>query len=391
MERFVAWVAQIWMDLQNAVLAAVRFVLFPGRFPEDPRCIVVFRVGNIGDTITALPAMAAIRKRFPKSRIVFLTSPGRAGMPGAKSLLKGSGLFDEILYYTTEDISTSRGKRALLKRLRDDRPDAYIELTTALASFGVCLRNMLFAKMIHAKAYRAGQVSTPPFGRRPHSKYYIQPHDARRTMGIASSLLPDNPPYRFPIPVSPEAASNAQAVLHNLNDPVVAVCPGGKREINRWPANRFGEVAAHLADEFCVGVVVIGGPKDIPLYEEIRRACPKAASAIGLSLGETTEVLRRACLLVTNDTGPMHLAAAVGTPVVAIFSARDYPRKWYPFGKQHIILRKDISCAGCFLEKCSTMYCIRQIEIEEVLTSCKKILKAYDLRALNLSNHVEGL
>lgn len=375
MDRFVAWAAQMWLGCQNAILAVVRFLLFPGGFPRAPRCLVVFRVGNIGDTITALPAMAAVRAHFPGSRVVFLTSPGPATLPGAKELLENSDLFDEMIRYTSEDIATWSGKRGLLKRVRAARPVGYIELSMAMTSFRVSLRNIIFARMTGARAYVAGGVTTPSFGRRAHARRYPQIHDAERTMRILSRVVPEPGPYAFPIPARPEARALAESVLAYLADPILALCPGGKREINRWPADRFGSVARRLAEGYGASVIVIGGPGDGPLYDAIREKHPGAMSAVGLDLQGTADILRRVALLLTNDTGPMHLAAAVGTPVVAVFSARDYQNKWYPYGTQHTVLRREVPCSACFLEQCPTMHCTRELTVDEVTAACETLLE----------------
>ncbi len=375
MDRLTAWLAQAWMNVQNAVLAAVRWALFPHPFPEAPRTLVVFRVGNIGDTITALPALAAIRRRFPESRMLFMTSPGPAKLPGARELLEGSTLFDEMINYTEQDKATWRGKMALLKRLRSAKPEGYIELSMALATFTVSLRNMVFARCTGAPALLGGRISVPSFGRRSHARVYPQLHDAVRTMNLLAPLRLPPSPYDFPLPRSPEGQARATTLTAPLRRPLVAFCPGGKREINRWPVERFGQVAARLVERCGAGVVVIGGPGDQPLYKSIRDACPSAASAVGFNLRETAELLRLANLLVTNDTGPMHLAAAVGTPVVAIFAARDYPNSWYPYGGQHSVLRREVPCACCFLEQCPTMHCNRDITVDEVTATCQRRLQ----------------
>jgi heptosyltransferase-3 len=123
----------------------------------------------------------------------------------------------------------------------------------------------------------------------------------------------------------------------------------------RWPPNRFVEVVRMALLEFPELVVVFLGGADEESYcqalcDEIG---PSAINLAGkLSISGSAEVLRLALAYVGNDTGVMHLAAAVGTPCVAIFSARDYPGLWEPIGPGHTILRTEPECAGCMLQDC---------------------------------------
>jgi len=102
-----------------------------------------------------------------------------------------------------------------------------------------------------------------------------------------------------------------------------------------------------------------------------------------LSVLESAEALRRCTLYLGNDTGIMHLAAAVGTRCIAIFSARDHPGKWYPYGQGHVVIRKQIPCEGCYLTVCEEhrMACLMEINVEEV---CQAVLS--DLNVAPLAN-----
>ena len=93
---------------------------------------------------------------------------------------------------------------------------------------------------------------------------------------------------------------------------------------------------------------------------------------------ELAEVLRRCDLLITTDSGPAHVAAAVGTPVVGIYSGLDYPNCWHPHGDRHIIIRKEIDCQICVKESCDSMACIKRITVEEVLSAARKFMERKD-------------
>jgi ADP-heptose:LPS heptosyltransferase len=368
--------AQRYLDLANATLHAAARLLFHRDRPEDPARIIVFRVGNIGDTITAVPALAGLRQRFPRAHITFLTSPGDDRLAGARELLRDSDLFDEMIRYTNEDISTWKGRLQLRQRLLLFRADLFVELTHNQASYRAAFRNLLFARSLGVHRVVFGDLVTPPFWRQHHTPAIMHEQDAVRTWHILRPLgLNADEHLEFPLPEPSWAIAEAEQVVKGLRRTIVALCPGGKRAINRWPTERFAEVACQLQQNHAISLIIVGGPGDKDLAEAIRKGCPNTVDATGMELLATKVLLRRCALLVTNDTGPMHLAAAVGTPVVAVFSARDYPIKWYPYGSGHVVFRRDVSCACCFLENCPTMHCTREITVAEVVAASEAALR----------------
>jgi len=159
---------------------------------------------------------------------------------------------------------------------------------------------------------------------------------------------------------------------------LIAINPGAKFPVNRWPKERFLELARKLVSQCHSYIVLIGG-------EDARDVCSFIAGNMPegcLNLcGETTilqtaEVLSRCRMLVSCDSGPLHLAAAVGIPVVGIYSCRDYPNCWYPWQDRQVIIRHDLDCQVCLKEECGTMECVKAIGVEEVLAGCRKILQS---------------
>jgi len=152
----------------------------------------------------------------------------------------------------------------------------------------------------------------------------------------------------------------------------------------RWPLNRFIEVARRVcADLPASRLIIFGGREDFRLGEDIRKAIGrKVVNVAGkLTVLESAEALRRCSVYVGNDTGVMHLAAAVGTPCVAIFSARDHPGRWDPWGTNNIVLRKEPPCAGCLLDVCTKedMMCLKDIHVDEVVSAVQNIFRRYSV------------
>jgi len=146
-----------------------------------------------------------------------------------------------------------------------------------------------------------------------------------------------------------------------------------------WPLERYVELAARLSQEFpALNLVVLGG-KDASRAGDVLRQ--KVGGRIfnlagKLSIYGSAEVLRHSVGYVGNDSGVMHLAGVLGKPCVALFSARDNPGKWEPFGDEHIILRRDVGCAGCMCMVCEKHdnRCLRLIAVDDVFKAASAIL-----------------
>ena len=184
------------------------------------------------------------------------------------------------------------------------------------------------------------------------------------------------------IPLADE--ERAIEILRSLDIPenakLIAVGPGSKMQAKRWPAERFIEVGQKLIRAIPeVFFITFGGQDE---REYCGHLCDvwagHAANCAGIaSVMQAAAIIRRCKLYLGNDTGTMHLAAAVGVPCVAIFSARDYPGRWEPFGRGHEILRHNTDCAGCMLEECivNKNRCLHGISSDAVFNATSEVLR----------------
>jgi heptosyltransferase-2 len=152
---------------------------------------------------------------------------------------------------------------------------------------------------------------------------------------------------------------------------MVALNPGASRPHNRWFPARLGQVADELAASYNAHVLVLGGPGDVADSQEIAAAAksPVIVTAGKTSLKELAAILYRCDCLVTCDTGPMHMAAAVGTPTVSLFGPSD-PTRTGPYGDFHLVLSHaaEFDCAPCFKRpKCQDRDCMAAITVSEVV------------------------
>jgi ADP-heptose:LPS heptosyltransferase len=157
----------------------------------------------------------------------------------------------------------------------------------------------------------------------------------------------------------------------------LGVGPGSKMAAKRWPEERFREVVAKLIAERDVWPVIFGGPEDAAMAARLLAAWGRGFNAAGaLSLRGATAALRRCKIYVGNDTGTMHLAAAAGVSCVAIFSSREWPGMWFPYGVRQKVFRSAIECEGCALEVCAEKQneCLNRTGVAEVGAACINLL-----------------
>lgn len=340
----------------NTVLALARFCLWPRRRPAQARSVCVYRIGNLGDILCALPAIDAVRRAYPGARITLVTSPGKTGMPGARQLLAGAPWLEELFVYHSEDIRTWAQCLRLIRQLRGRKPDLWIELPSSLATAPVLLRNMLAARLSGASWGYGWTVSTIRWSARAQAERKVFPNEVERLLRVVARCGIRTTSPQFPLPITEQHAAAVDQLLGSFSPESVqlaAIAPGAKRSANRWPLERYVEVGQALSGQG-FRLLLVGGAGDEP-------SCAWIASQIGTntlnlagrtSVLESCEALKRCAFVVCNDSGVQHMAAAVGTPCVSIFSAREMPGKWYPHGASHAVLREDVPCRACYLDAC---------------------------------------
>ena len=372
--RFIeACLAASLYTLVNALLKGLRLALWPRRRPSQPQRICIYRIGFIGDTVVALPAMNAIRTAYPRAHLTLLTSPVEGKFPGANELLANSELFDEVLVYLKSEVTGLRNRLAFVRSMRRHRFDMWIDLPQELAGPLGHLRNMLFARLVGVRwGYGWGFVSAIRLWVQAQSEFLRFPSEVEKLLGIVRRAgISTSNEVAFPIQIRTKEKLSIDRLLADVTRSMIAIAPGAKRRLSLWPVERFTDVGRHLASKGFT-LVILGGIADSIV-------CSSVSDGIGgdtvnlagqTSLKESCEVLRRCAMLICNDSGVQHLASAVGTPCVSIFSAHDMPGKWNPYGAENVVLRKQVECHPCYLSICPyENRCIKLISTDEVIAA----------------------
>lgn len=358
----------------------------PCALRAEASSVIVFRPSSLGDALVSLPAIEAIRRLVPGAPLVLLTD-GRA-----REVFEATRYFSEIFVYP-RSLSAPGDWSDLwrvARRVRALRPARLYYLPLVPRSEWQVRRDALFWRILCGIAdIRGLAAAEPPVADRDADGRPVRwvPEWLRllRVVGGAAGeeafLLATHEAERLTI----DSIWRERGV--RPADRVIALAPGSKLATKRWPVGHYVALAHKLLSlSPDLRLVIVGGREDSDAARAIAESLDaRVINCAGrLTVVESAEALRRCSLYVGNDSGPMHLAAAVGTRCVAIFSARDKRGVWEPYGGGHVILRKEVPCAGCQLAVCEkeALKCLTSISVEEVFHACRSALAArHDHRA----------
>jgi heptosyltransferase III len=350
--------------------------------------ILVYRTGQIGDTLIALPAMWAIRQHFPSAYLCLLTGKHRkSNFLLATEVLPREGLFDDILTYPTDlgGVGLSAIPKALLK-IRRHHFDTLVYLAPRIRTPKQVNRDLAFFRLAGIRHFIGHEGIEPLPVRLEGNQLETVEHETDHLLErLAVSGIPiPSPEHRtIQLQLSESEHKHANTWLaahvgqHLGQVPIVAFGPGSKFLSKMWPEERFLELGKLLIDRLGIYPIIFGGPEDREVGQRLISQWGIGLNAAGkLSVRQSAAAMMQCALYIGNDTGTMHLAAAGGVPCVAIFSAIDWPGRWYPYGSGHTILRNAVPCEGCQLEVCSEhdLICLRQIEVKDVLAAVESKL-----------------
>ena len=348
--------------------------------------ILVFRIGHLGDTLLSLPALRAIRAAHRDASLVLLTNreTSRATVT-AWDVLEPAGVFDDVLFFPVP--SRMSDFVTLARRVRRLKPSRLYYLPPLPRTRAQTLRDRVFFRVGCGIRDLVGLEPTGPHPvRDAHGGLVRMAKESDRLVDWVAPALPASAIDRRATRLEPAAGDRLRAdqLLREAGlsgSRLVAIGPGSKSQATQWPIDRYEEVGRRLLRIHPdLRLLVFGAPHERSLAGTLCRAW--GASAVNLAgsvtLSQSAAMLERCLLYVGNDTGTMHLAASVGTPCVAIFSARDNPGRWEPVGDGHTVLRHEVPCAGCLLSTCveHDQACLKAVSVDDVVEAAAAGLTA---------------
>lgn len=338
---------------------------------NDVRRLLIVKPSSLGDVVHALPTLSALRRQFPSARLSWLVKREWT------DVLEGNPDLDEVL---PVDLS-AKGWPAAIRAVRAGRFDLVVDLQGLLRSAVLGWTSGSAVRV----GFTNGREGSPWFYTHRVPVPDAPMHAVDRYLLIARFLgaEPEKPdPSAFPLPRDPAAEARVETLLAaagvQAGTMLAALNPSARWMTKRWPAESFAAVGDWLHQEG-VRVVVIGGREERPVGEAVMRAMHGAPIDLAgkTTMKELIALLRRLRVFITNDSGPMHLAAAAGTPVIALFGPTD-PARTGPYGAGHTVLRSGVPCSPCFSRRCANaveLECLTTIRPQDVIDAATKLLK----------------
>jgi lipopolysaccharide heptosyltransferase II len=338
---------------------------------EDYRHILFIKPSSLGDIVHAMPTCAAIRRAYPKARLTWLVKREWAG------LVERIDGVDRV--WPVE--STLKGWLSQVPLLRAERFDLVVDLQGLFrsAAIGWLSGSPLLVGFANGREgspwLYSRRVPVPQLEMHAVDRYLL----VAKAVGAVGSGAPE---FRFRIPQADHDEVDRLLSRSGVTPGTswVAMNVSARWPTKRWPAASFAEVADRLQQEGCGAVVMIGGPDeraDVAAVSGMMKT-PAINLAGSTTVGLLPALLSKASLLITNDSGPMHIAAAAGTPVVALFGPTSAVLTG-PYGAGHRVLTGQVPCSPCFSRVCRhspEMECLHLIKPNNVAEAARHVLTA---------------
>ena len=353
------------------------FLFFRKNLPESPKKILIYRWGSIGDCICAMPAIYDIKKRYPNAILDIENNCPGASVSFMEQLLHPD-------FYRKVINSGNMSRSEYFKMLKTEEYDAYFMLLGSKYLLLPILKRMFFIRLAGIKYVFGQEANFVPFFRKAQSKYVdFQSVTENLKKALSELKIPVSKQNQYPLNIqkADEKFVNEQIDRNvenrvksvNNNKKNIALSIGGSADYKKWPIKNYQIIANFLKPNF--NLFIIGGKDDFEAASQLKNVINLCGK---LTLIQSAVLMKNCLLTISNDTGPMHLSYAVGTPVIGLFSNWDFPKTWHPpEDNLNVALRaENIPCTVCLKEKCPyDNMCIKQIEVSEVKAEIELLLR----------------
>lgn len=346
-------------------------------FGYGHRRILIVKPSALGDIVHSLPVLRLLRRRFPSARIEWLVAPGFAG------LLRGHPDLDDVVLFHRQRLNPinlaspqiSLDALELARELSDRHYDLVIDLQGLARSAVLTFATQATVRIGFGYAREGAPLAyTHRVGHGPGG---VERHAVERYLDLAEALgCPRGPvEFRFAPPSAADLA-HVDALLRPADGrPFAVLLPGTNWATKRWPVDHYARLATLVQDRLGLTPCIAGGTDAVPLA----RSVPHALDLTGrTSLPQLVELLRRASLVIANDSGPMHIACALGRPLVTIFGPTN-PTRTGPYARPDTVIRLNIACSPCYSRTCSHTSCMNWLTPDAVVKQAADALRSTDV------------
>lgn len=338
--------------------------------------ILIVRTDRIGDVVLSTPVIKALKDNFANVYLAMMISPA------TQELVRGNPYLDEVIVYDKE-----QEHRGVIRSLQ----------------FALSLRKKKFdiAVILHSTnrvnllAYLAGIKERVGYSRRlgflltdniPYVKYRGEKHEVEYNLDLLRCLGIEVNDASLFIPKDNQAEAWAKEIfksygIDEIKEKIIVLHPSASCASRMWPIERFREVAEALIKKYDVRIIIVSGANDIALTEKLAGLIREPVINLGgkTTLMQLASILRRSTLMISNDSGPVHIAVGCGLPVVVLFGRAQpglSPLRWGPRGTNDIVLHKKADCVVCLAHDCKNNFaCLKSIEASDVLSAVDGIIK----------------
>ena len=343
------------------------------------RRILIVKPSSLGDILHAFPAVAALHRAYPDAVLDWVINPA------FESLLDYMPGIEHRILFRRKELGSLKtffpAFSALWKEIRKNRYDAVIDLQGLM-------RSALTGRLARAREYYGPACGKENLAKLCDSTNLSYPPDVFHAVERNCAMIRKIPGVKecdphYMLPVLAEKKRAAEQLLENAgltwNDEkrLIAVAPGARWETKQWPPEFFAEVMRGIAEKTGgVHFLLLGSPGETLLAKKVKEAFGNRGTLSDLcgktDLGTLVELIRISDLLLCNDSGPMHIAAAAETPVVAFFGPT-YPELTGPYSERKKVFQPKLDCIKCFRKYCQNRLCHRSISAGEVVDSALEL------------------
>ncbi len=340
----------------------------------EPRRIALIKPSALGDIVHALPVLGALRQHFPGSHITWIVNKSYesllAGHPDlSETLAFDRGAFKKGLWHS------ARYAGSFAAELRRRRFDLVIDLQGLLRTGLMCLATGARQRIGFARAREGSRHAYTMKVRVPDAERI---HAIERYWRVAEALGAGDGPKRFHVPLQPQELEWARGELAHLPRPWLAFAVGARWLTKRWPTAHFAELARRAHTAFGGSAFFVGAADDTALSRETMQLLtgPTKDFTGQTSLPRLAALLSLCDVMIANDTGPLHLAAALGRPCVAPYTCTKVAMHG-PFGSLAGGVETRVACRGSYLKKCDKMICMPELTPDRLWGPLAEVLDAW--------------
>lgn len=328
----------------------------------DYKNILLIKPSSLGDVVHTLPVLNLLRRRFPAARISWLLSRACAG------LLDGHPQLDEILLFERKKLGKWWKNPSALweldQNLRSRDFDLVVDLQGLFRSGWMAFRTGAKTRIGFASARELAWL----FYTDKVRLQTLEQHAVDRYLAVADALGCGKTPVEFHFHTTREDEEAVDRLMPGGHDYAVLM-PGANWETKRWPAANYAVLSREL-EKLGLRTVVAGGADVVAAAGLIG---PTVDASDKTTLRQLVALLSRARVVIANDSGPMHIAAALGVPLVVLFGPTN-PVRTGPYGRLDCVVRHEVDCWPCYSRKCSHISCLNHLPVEQTLLAVRKAL-----------------